>query len=496
MSLVSERLSTFTKYTLVGVLFGCCFPLGATILDLAIQGKSFTFTDIIAVQRSQPLHWVIDTVPFFLGLLAAFIGKRAQVAQHYKPLFSLSLDIMCIAGFDGTFKQVNPAVEQVLGYRPEEMVDRPFLDFTHLEDHAATIEATKNLGNGNNEISFENRYQRIDGSYRWLSWRAKSVAEQQRIYATATDVTDRKQIEEKFHKQFAELTAGVQVLASSVNQIVGTMAQLLAATSETATTVAQTATTIEEVKQTAYVSSQKAQEISDSAKQAVQVAQAGEQVVELARSGLARARDQIRSIADSVLQLGTQTQAISEIITSVNELAEQSNLLAVNAAIEAANAGEHGKGFSVVAREVKRLAEQSKQATLQVRSLLNEIKKASTAAVLVTEQGAKAVEAGVQQSLEAGESIRALSQGIVEASYSVTQIAVSSQQQLVGIDQVSTAIASIRIASQQNTTGIKQVEDAVRKLQHVGQSLQQLAEQSTLASTTRVGEKRTLPTQA
>jgi len=93
--------------------------------------------------------------------------------------------------------------------------------------------------------------------------------------------------------------------------------------------------------------------------------------------------------------------------------------------------------------------------------------------------------------LEAGESIRALSQGIVEASYSVTQIAVSSQQQLVGIDQVSTAIASIRTASQQNTTGIKQVEDAVRKLQHVGQSLRQLAEQSMLTSTSRVGEKRT-----
>ncbi|MBM4258304.1 MAG: hypothetical protein FJ147_20710 [Deltaproteobacteria bacterium] len=192
-----------------------------------------------------------------------------------------------------------------------------------------------------------------------------------------------------------------------------------------------------------------------------------------------RARDQIRSIADSVLQLGTQTQAISDIITSVNELAEQSNLLAVNAAIEAANAGEQGKGFTIVAREVKRLAEQSKQATAQVRSLLSEIKKASTAAVLVTEQGAKTVEIGVQQSLEAGESIRALSQGIVEASYAVTQIAVSSQQQLVGIDQVSTAIVNIRTASQQNTVGIKQVEEAVRNLQHVGQSLQLLAEQST-----------------
>lgn|GEM_PF-4086631 len=138
---------------------------------------------------------------------------------------------------------------------------------------------------------------------------------------------------------------------------------------------------------------------------------------------------------------------------------------------------------------MKRLAEQSKQATSQVRALLNEIKKASTAAILVTEQGAKAVEIGVQQSLEAGDSIRALSQSIAEASYAVTQIAVSSQQQLVGIDQVSTAISSIRIASQQNTSGIKQVEEAVRNLQQVGQSLQLLAERSSQMANTKV-EKR------
>ncbi len=484
MKPINDRLSTGAKYTLTGVLFGCCFPLVATILDCLVQGRSLMLTDIISVQRVQPLHWIIDTAPLVLGIFAAFSGRRAEVAQHYQPFFSLSLDMMCIAGFDGTFKQVNPVVEKVLGYRPEEMIGRPFLDFTHPEDHAATIEATKNLAKGNNEIGFENRYRCKDGSYCWFLWRVRSVPERERTYAIAIDVTEQKQMEEKFHRQIAEISGGVQTLGMSVNQIVGSMAQVLAATSETATTVAQTATTIEEVKQTAYVSSQKAKEISSKARQAVQVAQAGEQVVEQSRAGLTRAREQIRSIADSVLQLGEQTQAISEIITSVNELAEQSNLLAVNAAIEAASAGEHGKGFAVVAREVKRLAEQSKQATSEVRLLLSEIKKASTAAVLVTEQGAKAIEIGVQQSLEAGESIRVLSRGITEASYAVTQIAVSSQQQLIGIDQVATAISSIRTASVQNTFGIKQVEEAVRKLQHVGKSLQQLVEESTPNRTT------------
>lgn len=470
-----ERISLVTKYTLAGVLFGCCFPLGATIFDLLVQGRSFTFADILAVQFGQPLHWIIDTAPLFLGVFAALSGKRAQAASHYQPFFALSLDMFCIARFDGTFKQVSPAVEQMFGYNPSEMANRSFLDFVHPDDHAATVEATKDLAKGTDQVAFENRYRCKDGSYRWILWRSRSVPEQGGMYAIGIDVTARKYHEEQAQTQLLELRDGVQVLTSAVQQIVGSMSQLLTATTDTATTVAQTATTIEEVKQTAYVSSQKAQEVSTSAQQAVQVAQAGEQIVEQARAGLTRAREQIRSIAESVLQLGEQTQAISEIITSVNEIAEQSNLLSVNASIEAANAGEQGKGFAVVAREVKRLAEQSKQATAQVRLLLSEIKKASTAAVLVTEQGAKAIEVGVQQSLEAGDSIRTLSQGIVDASYSVTQIAVSSQQQLIGIDQVSTAITNIRNASLQNSAGIKQVEEAIRNLKQVGESLQLLA---------------------
>ena len=98
-------------------------------------------------------------------------------------------------------------------------------------------------------------------------------------------------------------------------------------------------------------------------------------------------REQMESIADSVVRLSEQGQAISEIIATVNDIAEESNLLAVNAAIEATRAGEFGKGFAVVAQEVKSLAEQSRQATAQVRTILMEVQKATSAAVMATEQG-------------------------------------------------------------------------------------------------------------
>ena len=160
----------------------------------------------------------------------------------------------------------------------------------------------------------------------------------------------------------------------------------------------------------------------------------------------------------------------------MNDLAEQSNILAINAAIEAARAGEQGKGFAVVAQEVKNLAEQSKQATAQVRSILGDIQKATSGAVLAAEQGSKAVEAGVAQSMEAGEAIRTLSQSIAEAAQAATQIAASSQQQQVGMDQVALAMENIKQASVQNVAGTKQAETAAHSLNELGQKLKQLVQ--------------------
>src|SRR5258707_7263519 len=102
-------------------------------------------------------------------------------------------------------------------------------------------------------------------------------------------------------------------------------------------------------------------------------------------------RKQMEAIAQSIVRLSEQGQTIGLIIATVEDLAAQSNLLAVNAAIEAAKAGEHGKGFGVVAQEVKSLAEQSRQATNQVRTILSDVQKATATAVLATEQRNKAV---------------------------------------------------------------------------------------------------------
>ncbi len=286
-----------------------------------------------------------------------------------------------------------------------------------------------------------------------------------------------QQMTTNLRRMLGEVREGINVLASSSTEITAATTQVASGASETATAVSQTTATVEEVKQTALVSTQKAKYVSDSAQKAAQVSQTGKKSTEESVSGMHRIREQMESIAESIVKLSEQSQAIGEIIASVNDLAEQSNLLAVNAAIEAAKAGEQGKGFAVVAQEVKSLAEQSKQATSQVRSILTDIQRATSAAVLATEQGSKAVEAGVKQSTEAGESIRLLSESITEASQAATQIAASSQQQLVGMDQVAQAMENIKVASTQNVSSTKQAEAAAQNLHELGQKLKTLVEQ-------------------
>jgi methyl-accepting chemotaxis protein len=291
------------------------------------------------------------------------------------------------------------------------------------------------------------------------------------LHAQATQVHEANR---SLEAQAAQITETVGVLGSSSKQILTLSGQVASSATEAAAAVAQTTTTVEEVRQTAHVSSQKTLQVSESAQRVAQISQAGKKSTEETIDGMDNIRKQMGSVTDSMVRLSEQTQAISQIIAVVDDLAQQSNLLAVNAAIEAAKAGEHGRGFAVVASEVRNLAEQSKAATSQVRGILSDIQKATAAAAMATDQGSKAVEAGLKQSQMAGDSIVTLAGNVTEAAQAATQIAASSHQQLIGLEQVAQAMESIKQASMRNLDDAKQLESAAQGLRELGQRLSDL----------------------
>lgn len=279
-----------------------------------------------------------------------------------------------------------------------------------------------------------------------------------------------------WRQMMAETNSGIATLGAAATEILASTMQGAAGASQTAAAVSETTATVEEVKQTAVLASDKSRRVSDAARQAVGTAARGRQAVEDGTRGMQSVQEQMESIAVTIVRLSERSQAIADITATVGSLAEQSNLLAVNAAIEAAKAGEHGKGFGVVAQEVRALAEQSRQATRQVREILGDIQKSVGAAVMITEQGSKTVAQGVAQSAEAGDVIRLLAESIADAAEAAAQIAASSQQQLAGMDQVALAMANIHQVSAENAASSRQSEQAAQNLNELGLKLRQLSE--------------------
>ncbi|WP_158291422.1 methyl-accepting chemotaxis protein [Desulfosporosinus sp. Sb-LF] len=276
---------------------------------------------------------------------------------------------------------------------------------------------------------------------------------------------------ENLRTQIRDISQVSNGLVLSASEIASSVSQVTSGAQENSAAVMETTTTVEEVKQTVNVTSQKAREVADKAQQGLQVAYDGRQTSENLAIGMQHIREQMTLVADTIMKLSEQSQVIIEITTTVEDLADQSNLLAVNAAIEAAKAGEHGKGFAVVAQEIKSLAEQSKQATKQVRSILNDIQKATGAAVMATEQGSKAVDEGMKEATRASESIQALSKNFSESTQSAAQIAAANKEQLMAIDQVTSAMQNIEEVTTQNVASMRHLEIAVQSLKDMGQNL-------------------------
>jgi methyl-accepting chemotaxis protein len=272
----------------------------------------------------------------------------------------------------------------------------------------------------------------------------------------------------------------LQTIAETAQNLVSATAEILAGTTqqaagaqEQAAAVAQTVTTVNEVVQTSEQAAERARAVAEISGRSLEYSRAGRKGVEESIEVMGTVQQQVESSAESILALAEQAQAIGEIIASVNEIAEQTNLLALNAAIEASRAGEHGKGFGVVAAEVKALADQSKKATAQVRQILHEIQKATSSAVMSTEECSKSANTAVRVVSQAGEHIKSLAEIIDQAAQSAAQIAASAGQQAAGTAQIHQAMKNINQVTTQNLSSTRQMEQAAKDLNLLGGRLKE-----------------------
>ncbi|HEX7603785.1 MAG TPA: methyl-accepting chemotaxis protein [Polyangiaceae bacterium] len=282
------------------------------------------------------------------------------------------------------------------------------------------------------------------------------------------------------HDMSRQISKATDEMFGASATLLTTSAQQSSGAAEQAAAVAEITTTVEEVRQTADQAADRAQAVIGATEQAQRSYETGQRAVEGTIDGMSTLRDRVESIARSILDLSDKTQKIGEIVATVSELAEQSNLLAINAAIEAAKAGEQGRGFAVVATEVRNLAEQSKQATRQVRTIITEIQRATNSAVMVTEEGTKQADAGMSVAKETGETLALLSKIITESVQSARQIAALSRQQAIGIDQVSASMRNIQLASKDTAEGTRSTERSSRELRALADRMRELVTRYTI----------------
>ena len=264
----------------------------------------------------------------------------------------------------------------------------------------------------------------------------------------------------------------------AVNNLNAAAAETLASTKQQAASVAEqfaalqeTTATVDEISQSGEQMSSRARDIAGQAEKASERSKDGLRSMDDLSKVMDAIEEQTEAVAEHIVALSEKTQAIGDIIASVNDIAERSQLLALNASIEAAAAGEHGRSFSVVAEEIKTLADQAKAATTQVSSILSDIQKGINSSVMSTEESVKRVANGRNQAENTLGTIGDLAVTIENSVQAFEQVVASTNQQRVGLEQVAQALAQIRTGSEQTAAGTRQIEQAVSNLNALGSQL-------------------------
>ncbi|MCW6036220.1 CHASE3 domain-containing protein [Spirulina subsalsa FACHB-351] len=247
-------------------------------------------------------------------------------------------------------------------------------------------------------------------------------------------------------------------------------------TSNQVISVEETSKTMDDLEISAKQASQQAETSASGASQVLSFAQNGNRLVEDTLVEMGHTRNKVEAIAEQITRLSEQTNQIGNISQLVGDLANQTNMLALNAAVEAVRSGEHGRGFSVVAAEIRKLADESQKSAHKINTLVNEIKRATLSTVMVTEEGIKSVGNTVNLAQKTAKAFTDVSEQINNIVLNSQQISVNSKQQAFAIQQVVIATNSINENAQQSSSGMNQVKQGVHKLNNAAFDLKAIVE--------------------
>jgi len=283
-----------------------------------------------------------------------------------------------------------------------------------------------------------------------------------------------KHMVDKLKDLIANIKSTSDNLASASQELSASAEQMSRGLTEQSGRSSQIATAANEMSQTIVDVAKNSSNIASSATETLKIADDGKEIV-------GKSVDEVKAIAETVSEsaklissLGERSKQIGEIVNVIKDIADQTNLLALNAAIEAARAGEQGRGFAVVADEVRKLAERTAKATAEIGEMIGAIQVEMDQAVNSMEEGTKRVETGVQFSAQAGEALRKIVKSVGELQSMVQQIATATEEMSTASEQISTDIETIANVSKETTVSSEQVSEASSDLARLAGNLQGL----------------------
>jgi len=281
-------------------------------------------------------------------------------------------------------------------------------------------------------------------------------------------------VAESLTKALNEVSEAVEATASASNQISSSTEEMAAGAQEQTQQTSEVASGVEEMTRTILENTKNASFAADAAKDAGEKAQQGGKVVTETIEGMIRIAEVVKKSASTVQELGKSSDQIGEIVQVIDDIADQTNLLALNAAIEAARAGEQGRGFAVVADEVRKLAERTTKATKEIAAMIRQIQKDTSNAVTSMEEGTHEVERGKSLANQAGSSLEEIVKGSENLVNIVTQVAAASEQQSTTAEVISKSIEAISSVSIQSASGTQQIARAAEDLNRLTLNLESL----------------------